>query len=132
VYNRQSNNDFLTKRRPQLQLLSSDQIYQIHLSSLEILERTGVKVLLPEAVNLLREAGADVTDNNRVRIPSFLVEEALSFAPQRITISDRNGKPAMFLEGHNSYYGTGPTIQFIYDVYSGKKRNTTKGNDWWY
>ena len=126
MYNRQSNNDFLTKRRPQLQLLSSDQIYQIHLSSLEILERTGVKVLLPEAVNLLREAGADVTDNNRVRIPSFLVEEALSFAPQRITISDRNGKPAMFLEGHNSYYGTGPTIQFIYDVYSGKKRNTTK------
>ena len=126
--NRQFNNDFLIKRRPQLQLLSSDQIYQIHLSSLEILERTGVKVLLPEAVNLLREAGADVTAKNRVRIPSFLVEEALSFTPHRITISDRNGKPAMFLEDHNTYYGTGTDTKFTLDSYSGERRNS-KGED---
>jgi len=126
MFNRQLNNDFLVRRRPQLQLLSFDQIYQIHLSSLGILERTGVNVFLPEAVDLLREAGADVTDKHRVRIPSCLVEEALRVAPHRITISDRNGKPAMFLEGHNSYYGTGPTTQFVLDVYSGKRRTTTK------
>lgn len=128
MYKSQFNDDFLVKRRPQLQLLSSDQIYQIHLSSLEILERTGVKVLLPEAVDLLREAGADVTDENRVRIPSFLVEEALSVAPHRITISDRNGKQAMFLEGHNSYYGTGTDTKFTLDSYSGERRDS-KGED---
>jgi len=128
MYNRQFNNDFLVKRRPQLQLLSSDQIYQIHLASLEILERTGVNVLLPEAVNLLRKAGADVTDKNRVRITSCLVEEALSFAPHRITISDRNGKSTMFLEGHNSYYGTGTDVRFTLNSYSGERRDS-KGED---
>jgi len=34
---------------PQMKLLSSDQLQQIHLASLEVLERTGVNVGLPEA-----------------------------------------------------------------------------------
>ncbi|NQT55921.1 MAG: trimethylamine methyltransferase family protein [Desulfobacteraceae bacterium] len=126
MFNNRLTNDFLVRTRPQLQLLSPDQIYQIHLSSLEVLERTGVEVLLPEAVDLLKQAGAYVTDNQRVRIPSHLVEEALRLAPCRITISDRNGKPAMFLEGHNTYYGTGPTIQYVLDVNSGERRDSTK------
>jgi len=128
MFNRQLNNDFLVRRRPRIQLLSSDQIYQIHLSSLKVLERTGVNVLLPEAVDLLREAGADVTGEKRVRIPSHLVEEALRSAPRRITISDRNGKPAMFLEDHNIHYGTGTDTKFTIDLYSGKRR-ASKGED---
>ncbi len=43
-------------------LLSSDQLQQIHLAFLEVLEKTGVDVGLPEAVDLLGEAGADVRD----------------------------------------------------------------------
>jgi len=128
MFNNRLTNDFLVRTRPQLQLLSPDQIYQIHLSSLEVLERTGVEVLLPEAVELLKQAGAYVTDNQRVRIPSHLVEEALRLAPSRITISDRNGKSAMFLEGHNSYYGPGTDTTFVMDLYSGKRR-ATKGDD---
>jgi len=128
MFNRQLNNDFLVRRRPRIQLLSSDQIYQIHLSSLRLLEKTGVNVLLPEAVDLLREAGAYVTDETRVRIPSYLVEEALRVAPRSITISDRNGKPAMFLEGHNIHYGTGTDTRFTIDPYSGKRRGS-KGED---
>jgi len=124
--NTQLNNDFLVRRRPQLQLLSFNQINQIHLSSLEVLERTGINVLLPEAIDILRQAGADVTDKNRVRIPSYLVEEALRLAPSRITISDRKGKPTMYLEGHNTYYGTGPTMQYVIDVDSGKRRDSSK------
>ena len=128
MFDRQLSKEFLVRSRPQLQLLSTDQIHQIHLSTLEVLERTGVEVLLPEAVSLLREAGADVTDEKRVRIPSYMVEDALRKAPSRITISDRNGKPAMYLEGHNSYYGPGTDTTFVMDVYSGKRRGV-KGDD---
>ena len=95
------NSDFLTLRRPKLEVMSQDQKNLIHQASLEILERTGVEVLLPEAVELLAKAGAYVTNGTRVRIPSFLVEEALRFAPSKIIISDRDGKPAMNLWGHN-------------------------------
>jgi trimethylamine--corrinoid protein Co-methyltransferase len=114
--------------RPRIQLLTLDQISQIHSASLEVLEKTGVNVFLPEAVNLLREGGADVTSESRVRIPSHMVEEALRLAPRSITISDRNGKPAMFLEDNNSYYGTGTDTPFVIDSHSGERR-PSEGND---
>ena len=66
---------------PRLRLLSPEQLQQIHLASLEVLERTGVDVQLPEAVDLLSEAGADVRDPSRVKIPSWLVDEALRTTP---------------------------------------------------
>ena len=52
--------------------LSEEEIYQIHLASLEILERTGVEVFDDEAMRLLKEAGCHV-DGSRVRIPNHLV-----------------------------------------------------------
>lgn len=121
MYHNLLGSDFLVRRRPKLEVLSVDQRHEVHLASLEILERTGVDVLLPEAVDLLREAGADVTGKSRVRIPSYLVEEALRHAPNRIIISDRNGKPAMYLEGHNIYYGTGTDTQFVVDAFGNRR-----------
>ena len=52
----------------------------------------------------------------------------MSFAPHRITISNRNGKPTMFLEGHNTYYGTGTDTKFTLNSYSGERRDS-KGED---
>ena len=83
------NQGYATIINPQMKLLSSDQLKQIHLASLEVLERTGVDVRLSEAVELLAAAGADVRNPSRVKIPSRLVDEALRTAPHRITIYDR-------------------------------------------
>ena len=113
---------------PQMQLLSSDQMQQIHLASLEVLERTGVDVQLPEAVDLLGKAGADVRDPSRVRIPSHLIDAALQTAPHRITIYDRKGDPAMFMEGRNSHFGTGTDTPNVIDPYTGERR-PTRGED---
>ena len=114
--------------RPQMKLLSSEQLKQIHLASLEVLERTGVDVCLPEAVELLAAAGADVRDSSRVKIPSHLVDEALRTTPHRITIYDRTGRPAMYLEGRNCYFGTGTDTPNVIDPYSGERR-PTRGED---
>lgn len=108
--------------------LSSDQLQQIHLASLEVLERTGVDVGLSEAVDLLGEAGADVRDPTRIKIPSHLVDEALRTTPHRITIYDRTGRPAMHLEGRNCYFGTGTDTPYVIDPYSGERR-PTRGED---
>ena len=113
---------------PQIKLLSSDQLKQIHLASLEVLERTGVDVRLPEAVDLLAAAGADARNPSQVKIPSHLVDEALRTAPHRITIYDRTGHPAMYLEGRNCYFGTGTDTPFVIDPYSGERR-PTRGED---
>ena len=86
-----------------LSVLSQDDISAIHLASLDILERTGVFVELPEVREMLRGAGAN-TAGERVRVPSFLVENALRSAPHRVTIGNRDGEPYLFLEGNRSYF----------------------------
>ena len=111
--------------RPQIRLLSRDKIERIHQASLELLSRTGVKVLLPEAVELMADAGCEVIDSDLVKIPSRLVEECLDAAPSSITVFDRNGQPALQLEGQNIHFGTGPTIQYVLDVETGQRRDTT-------
>ncbi|MDA3790301.1 MAG: trimethylamine methyltransferase family protein [Desulfobacula sp.] len=121
-------NHFNAQIRPRLQLLNQDQIKQIHLASLEILERTGVQVMLPEALDLLEKAGAWILSDNMVKIPSHLVEEALRSAPSRITIYDRNGSPAMRFEGLNTHFGPGTDTTFVMDIETGERRST-KGQD---
>ena len=118
----------LAGTRPILRMLSRGQLQQLHEAALHILERTGVQVHLPQAVSLLDGAGAWVENGNRVRIPGFLVEDALRSVPGRVSIYDRQGDPAMQLEGLNSYYGPGPTIQYVYDVFTGKRRPTDKAD----
>ena len=57
-------------RYPRFSLLSREQCEAIHLASLEILRRTGVRVHHPEALALLRQSDAVITDENLVRFPA--------------------------------------------------------------
>jgi len=53
--------------------LSPEQCQKLHSASLEILARTGVRLYEQEAIDLLKKAGAFVSEGNRVRIPGGLV-----------------------------------------------------------
>ena len=79
--------------------LTQEQCQQLHNASLEILERTGVRLFNDEALTLARNAGAKVADGNRVRFSAHLVEQALSTVPKSVTLYDRKGRPVMPLEG---------------------------------
>ena len=114
--------DAPTPEAPHFRKLSDDQLSRIREASLEILERTGVRLHLPEAVDLLRKAGAQVLDDGWVRIPPQLVEWAISVAPKSITWADRNGTPVMALEGRNVYYGCGSDCPNVIDVRTGERR----------
>jgi trimethylamine--corrinoid protein Co-methyltransferase len=107
---------------PLFRKLSQDQLEQIHFASLEILERTGVRLHLPEAVELLRKAGADVVDGHHVLIPASLVEWALSVAPKRVTLANRHGERVMLLERNNVFYGPGSDCPNVIDFRTGERR----------
>ncbi len=105
-----------------------DQAQKLHEASLEILERTGARFFLPEAVDMLRKAGASVSDGNRVRIPAKLVEQAFRSAPREVRMYDRNGRLAMELGGYNSYFGTGSDCLYIRDHRTGERRRPVAGD----
>jgi trimethylamine--corrinoid protein Co-methyltransferase len=107
---------------PFFRKLSADQLDRVHNASLEILERTGVRLYEAEALDLLRGAGVPVEDGNRVRIPAYLVEWALNLAPKKITLCERGGGRAMLLEGYDVYYGPGSDCLNIIDLESGERR----------
>jgi trimethylamine--corrinoid protein Co-methyltransferase len=107
---------------PHFGKLSPQQCEKLHNASLEILERTGVRLFEPEAVELLRKAGAFVSEGNRVRIPSGLVEKAFTTVPKRVVLCDRHGKRVVFLEDHRSYYGPGSDCLHLMDHRTGARR----------
>ncbi len=109
----------------QFRKLSDEKLDRIHSASLEILEGTGMRLLEPRAVELLKQRGAAVEDGNRVRIPHALVEWALSTAPKQTVLHDRHGQKAMVLEGHNMYYGTGSDCPNVIDLRTGERRPGT-------
>ncbi len=105
-----------------LEYLTEEQMRDIHSAALEILEDCGTIIHHEKSVDLLHKAGAHVKDDRHVFIPGGLVESAIRSAPSGITIYDRNGRPAMFLEGRNVYYGTGSDCPYLLDSFSGKRR----------
>jgi len=115
------NSYFVAQVSPGIKLLSDDQKQEIHGATLELLRRTGVNVLVPEARELLKKAGCWL-DGERVRIPSHLIEWAIRTAPTRVVLCDRDGNPAMELEGRKGYYGTGSDTPFVLDAYTGERR----------
>jgi trimethylamine--corrinoid protein Co-methyltransferase len=74
---------------PRLTMLTHEQCEVVHHATLEILWRTGVRVYHDEALDLLRETDAVITDENLVHLPAGLVEWALKQAPSRIVLCKR-------------------------------------------
>ncbi len=105
------------------QRLAEAQVRRLHNASLEILMRTGVRLFLPEAVDMLKRAGAFVSEGNRVRIPPGLVERALATVPKRVTLYDRRGRPAIFAEEQRCHYGSGSDCLHIIDHRTGLRRD---------
>ena len=113
---------------PQFAVLSDSQLQDLHLAALEVLRRTGIRFHHQKALEMLRAAGAFVHDGNLVRFPASLVEEALGSAPSRIVLCDRDGEPAVWLEGTKVWFGTGSDCLNILDPETGEHRRFTQAD----
>ena len=117
---------FERKLKP-MEVLSREQLYDIHMSTLEVLEKMGVKVYSDEALTILEEAGADVDREERVaRIPQHLVEEALKKHPKVVRLCGRNPKFDVALDGRHITADTDGTGLWTYDLETGERRPSTK------
>ncbi|NNF53788.1 MAG: trimethylamine methyltransferase family protein [Acidimicrobiales bacterium] len=77
------------RRLPPTPLVSEDELESIHRASLRVLAETGMDFLHPDALRLLRGAGAKVA-GERVRFDPEMVLEYISHAPAEFTLYGRN------------------------------------------
>jgi trimethylamine--corrinoid protein Co-methyltransferase len=118
------NAQFSYWERPKLRVLSDKQRRVIYNSALEVLERTGARLYSPQAIALMKQAGADVVDDHLVRIPSGIVENAVATAGKREVLSDRTGKRKILLEGDNVYFGPGSDNPNTIDLETRERRTS--------
>jgi len=117
----------------QFRVLSDDQIEEVYAAALEVLERVGMRVLHPEGLALLREAGCQVSEDHAstgpaqalVRIPAWLVQEALSTTPGRIVVAGRDRRRRLYLEKNRFYFGTGSDCPWLVDPHTDQVRKYT-------
>jgi trimethylamine--corrinoid protein Co-methyltransferase len=100
-------------------------MWSIHAAALEILEKTGFEMRHRGARKMLLDAGCSLCRNRRIRMPAYLVEDALNSAPKCIQLYDQNKNKAMNLVDENCFYGTGSDTIFTIDLISGQRRRTT-------
>lgn len=110
---------------PQLNWFSTNQLEEIHSATIDVLERAGVRVDHDESLKLLKDAGCMVKDRV-VKIPGWLIDEAIRWAPSKVNVYNREGRPAMSLEKNHTYYGTGSDLPFHLDLETGKRRSAVK------
>jgi len=109
-----------------LKVLTSDEVYEIHLASLEILAHVGVRVLEPKAFSVLKESGADVDQKEKIaRIPEYLVKEAVRKAPNSFVLYGRNGNYKLRLGDKKTFFALPGTGVNVLDLETGKCRRST-------
>jgi trimethylamine--corrinoid protein Co-methyltransferase len=98
----------------------------IHLNSLALLEKMGIKVVSEEGRKLLKDAGAEVDESTKVaKIPRSLVEESLKKCPHEFTMAARNPELDFALDGRHCYACTDGVGVATIDLETGERRGST-------
>ena len=106
-------------------VFSDSDIKQIHEATLYLLENVGIKIHNKRARQIFADNGATVdSENNIVKIPKGMVEDAIDSNPSSIVLCGREEKNDLLLEGTNVHLGTGGTVLNTLDLDTGKKRPT--------
>jgi trimethylamine--corrinoid protein Co-methyltransferase len=93
-------------RYPPVAAVSADELEAVHEASLRVLEEIGMDVLLPEARDILRAAGAEVEpEGQRVRMERGLVLEAVAKAPATYRLHGRNAARDLEIGGDRIVFG---------------------------
>ncbi len=110
-----------------LNMFTDDEVQDIHLATLEVLERTGVWVEIDEALDIFSDGCCTVDRDTRiVRIPPHIVDDAIRSAPASIVLCGRDPKNDIVLEaGRVGFSNFGEGIKVI-DPYNGELRASTK------
>jgi trimethylamine--corrinoid protein Co-methyltransferase len=108
-------------------VFTESELDDVHLATLEILERTGVFVEDDEALDIFKDGGCRIDRETRVvKMPPHVVEDAIRSSPSRYTLCGRDPKNDFVMEpGRVGFTNFSEGIRVI-DVETGEYRESTK------
>jgi trimethylamine---corrinoid protein Co-methyltransferase len=110
-----------------LNILTDDEVNQIHLGTLEILDQTGIFVEDESALDYFEKGGARVNrDTKIVQIPPYLVEEAIRSAPSKVILAGQDPKHDLVLEDTRIHFTVFSEGVMINDLKTGENRAPVK------
>ncbi len=124
---RNSHAGYLQSGGLSLNMFTEDELYEIHLATLEVLQHTGVYFEDEEAREILADGGAIVDPKTHVvKFPPYMVEDAISSAPGSVNLAGRDPSKDYVL-GNNrvGFTNFGEGISIV-DINTGELRPTVK------
>ena len=107
--------------------LKESEVEQIHSATLTVLEKTGIFVETEEAREIFSDAGADVDrEKNIVKIPSRLVNDAISSAPESILMAGRDPQKDRLITPGRVYFTNFSEGVVVVDPFTGERRTPLK------
>ena len=117
----------LTNPYDPIQVINDEALQQIHDASLRVLEEIGLEFLLPEARDLLRQAGAEVDEASmRVKMDRTLVEDLLAKAPSQFTLHAKNPACNLTIGGNHVNFCTVASAPNASDLTDGRRSGNQK------
>ena len=108
-------------------MLGDDEVNHLHAEAIRLLQEHGMRVLLPEAREIFRAAGASVghgADDEMVRIPAEVVDEAVSRAPSIVGLGAVDPAKAISIGAdHINFFPVGGP-PFVSDLDHGRRPGT--------
>ncbi len=111
----------LENRFQPIQALDEEQLERVHLASLRLLEEQGIEVMGELALNLFRDAGADVDAAGIVKMDRALVEETIALAPEQFDWIPRNPANTIRVGGNAINFGLVSGPPNVHDCINGRR-----------
>ncbi|MGL5513614.1 MAG: trimethylamine methyltransferase family protein, partial [Sporomusa sp.] len=108
---------------PKFNVLTPEQVQQVHEQSMKILEEIGVEFSYQPALDVLQAAGQRV-EGQRVYFQKQFVEAQVAKAPDEFTLYARNPQNNLVVGGDNIIFMPGYGAPFIHEA-DGSRRNST-------
>ena len=117
------------RRRKMFEILTNEDVLRIHAASLDVLERTGIRIESDELLGILGKGGATVDSTRRiVCLPRELVMERVKRAPRQFIAYGRTSNRDLRIERGRVYARTGNGRINVTDLATGQRRKSVRAD----
>jgi len=107
-------------------VLDAKQLDEIHLATLNVLERTGVMVYDDDVLLLLKSAGCEVDQKRKVaKFPKNVIDDTIKKVPHSLVLGGRDKEHDLLIERGRIFTRPGSAYTKVLDMDTGQCRNGT-------